>query len=73
MLWGGIVHRNILKNFSILYWDALSSAARKLGLIIMEGCLRDCASSIQNMNIEKDVKVKVEDTAKAIYRFINMK
>lgn len=53
--------------------SALSSAARKLGMVIMEGCLHDCASSIQNMDIEKDVKAKVDDTAKAIYRFINMK
>jgi DNA-binding FrmR family transcriptional regulator len=53
--------------------SALSSAARKLGTVIMEGCLNDCASSIQNMNIEKDVKVKIDDMAKAIHRFINMK
>jgi DNA-binding FrmR family transcriptional regulator len=53
--------------------SALSSAARKLGMIIMQGCLHECASSIQNMNIERDVKSKVDDMAKAIHRFINMK
>ena len=53
--------------------SAVSSAARKLGMMVTEGCLHDCASSIQNMDIEKDVKGKVDDMAKAIYRFINMK
>jgi DNA-binding FrmR family transcriptional regulator len=53
--------------------SALSSAARRLGMIIMEGCMRDCASSIPRMRDEADVKQKVDDMVRAIYRFINMK
>jgi len=53
--------------------SALSSAARRLGMVIMEGCMRDCASSIPSMRDEAVVKEKVDDMAKAIYRFINMK
>ena len=53
--------------------SALSSAARRLGMIIMQGCIQDCASSIPTMRDEADLKVKVDDMAKAIYRFINMK
>jgi len=53
--------------------SALSSAARRLGMVIMEGCMRDCASSIPSMRDEAGVKQKVDDMAKAIYRFINMK
>jgi DNA-binding FrmR family transcriptional regulator len=53
--------------------SALSSAARRLGIIIMEGCIRDCASSIPKIHNEADLKVKVDDMAKAIYRFISMK
>ena len=53
--------------------SALSSAARRLGLIIMQGCLQDCASSIPTIRDETDLKVKVDDMAKALYRFINMK
>ena len=53
--------------------SALSSAARRLGMVIMEGCMHDCASSIPSMRDEADVKEKVDDMAKAIYRFINMK
>jgi len=53
--------------------SALSSAARRLGTIIMQGCLQDCASSIPTMRNEADLKAKVDDMAKAIYRFINMK
>ncbi len=53
--------------------SALSSAARKLGMIIMEGCIKDCASSIPKIHDEEDLKVKVDDMAKAIYRFISMK
>lgn len=50
-----------------------SSAARRLGMVIMEGCMRDCAASTPRMRDEADVKHKVDDMAKAIYRFINMK
>jgi DNA-binding FrmR family transcriptional regulator len=53
--------------------SALSSAARRLGTIIMQGCIQDCASSIPTMRDEADLKVKVDDMTKAIYRFINMK
>jgi DNA-binding FrmR family transcriptional regulator len=53
--------------------SALSSAARRLGMVIMEGCMRDCASSIPRMRDEADVKQKVDDMVRAIYRFINMK
>ena len=53
--------------------SALSSAARRLGMVIMEGCMRDCASAIPSMHDEADVKEKVDDMAKAIYRFISMK
>ncbi len=53
--------------------SALSSAARKIGMVLMQGCLLDCASSIQNMDIKADVKSKVDDMAKAVQRFISMK
>ncbi len=53
--------------------SALSSAARKLGMVIMEGCMQDCATSIPGMRDAADVKHKVNDMAKAIYRFINLK
>ena len=53
--------------------SALSAAARRIGMVLMEGCLQDCASSIQNMNIKADVKSKVDDMAKAVHRFISMK
>ncbi len=53
--------------------SALSSAARRLGMVIMEGCMRDCATTLPSMHDEADVKEKVDDMAKAIYRFINMK
>ena len=53
--------------------SALSSAARKVGMVIMEGRLHECASSIQNMNVEKEVKAKVDDMSKAVYRYINIK
>jgi DNA-binding FrmR family transcriptional regulator len=53
--------------------SALSSAARRLGTIILQGCIQDCASSIPNMRDEADLKVKVDDMTNAIYRFINMK
>jgi len=53
--------------------SALSSAARRIGMVLMQGCLQDCASSIQNMNIKADVKAKVDDMAKAVHRFISMK
>ena len=53
--------------------SALSSAARRLGMIIMQGCIQDCASSISTMREEADLKVKVDDMAKAISQFINMK
>ena len=53
--------------------SALSSAARRLGLIIMQGCLQDCASSIPTIRDEADLKVKVDDMAKAINQFINLK
>jgi DNA-binding FrmR family transcriptional regulator len=53
--------------------SALSSAARRLGMIILQGCIQDCASTIPTIHDEEDLKVKVDDMAKAIYRFINMK
>ncbi len=43
--------------------SALSSAARRLGMVIVDGCMRE----------EADVREKVDDMAKAIYRFVNMK
>jgi DNA-binding FrmR family transcriptional regulator len=69
----GMIERDENCTDILIQISAISSAARKLGTVIMEGCLHDCASSIQNMNIGKDVKVKIDDMAKAIYRFINMK
>ena len=53
--------------------SALSSAARRLGMIILEGCIKDCASSIPQIRDEADVRVKVDDMTKAINRFISMK
>jgi DNA-binding FrmR family transcriptional regulator len=53
--------------------SALSSAARRLGMIIMKGCIQDCASSITTMRDESGLKVKVDDMAKAISQFISMK
>jgi len=53
--------------------SALSSATRRLGVIIMQGCIRDCASSIPKIKDEEDLNVKVDDMAKAMYRFISMK
>jgi DNA-binding FrmR family transcriptional regulator len=53
--------------------SALSSAARRLGMIILQGCMEDCAFSIRSEAREMDVKEKVDDMTKAIYRFINMK
>ena len=57
----------------LIQLSALSSAARKLGMIILQNCMEDCASSLLNENEETDVKVKVDDMTKAIYRFISMK
>ncbi len=53
--------------------SALSSAARRLGMVIMEGCMRDCATTLPSMHDEANIRDKVDDMAKAIYRFINMK
>ena len=53
--------------------SALSAAARRLGMIILQGCMEDCASSIRREDREMDVKEKVDDMTKAIYRFISMK
>ncbi len=53
--------------------SALSAAARRLGMIIMEGCIKDCAASIPKINNETDLKVRVDDMTKAINRFISMK
>jgi CsoR family transcriptional regulator, copper-sensing transcriptional repressor len=53
--------------------SALSSAARRLGMIILQGCMEDCASSILSEKGETDVRVKVGEMARAIDRFINMK
>jgi DNA-binding FrmR family transcriptional regulator len=53
--------------------SALSAAARRLGMIILQGCMEDCASSIRREDGEMDVKEKVDDMTKAIYRFISMK
>jgi len=53
--------------------SALSSASRRLGMVIMEGCMRDCASTLPGLHDEADIRDKVDDMAKAIYRFINMK
>ncbi|HUL21993.1 MAG TPA: metal-sensitive transcriptional regulator [Thermodesulfobacteriota bacterium] len=53
--------------------SALSSAARRLGMVIMEGCMRDCATTLPTMHDEAGIRDKVDDMAKAIYRFINMK
>jgi len=53
--------------------SALSSAARRLGLIILQGCMEDCASSIRSEVGEMDLREKVDDMTKAIYRFISMK
>ncbi len=53
--------------------SALSAAARKLGMIILQGCMEDCASSIRNEVREMDLREKVDDMTKAIYRFISMK
>ena len=53
--------------------SALSSAARRLGMIILQGCMEDCASTLPTLHDEADLKDKVDDMAKAIYRFINLK
>ncbi len=53
--------------------SALSAAARKLGMIILQGCMEDCASSIRSEVREMDLREKVDDMTKAIYRFISMK
>jgi DNA-binding FrmR family transcriptional regulator len=53
--------------------SALSSAARRLGMIILQGCMEDCAFSIRSEAGEMDVREKVDDMTKAIYRFISMK
>jgi DNA-binding FrmR family transcriptional regulator len=53
--------------------SALSAAARRLGMIILQGCMDDCASSICSEAGEMGVKEKVDDMTKAIYRFISMK
>jgi len=57
----------------LIQLSALSSAARKLGMIILQNCMEDCASSILNEGAETDVQVKVDEMTKAIDRFINMK
>ena len=69
----GMVERGGSCTDILVQISALSSAARRLGMVIMEGCMRDCASSIPSMRDEADVKEKVDDMAKAIYRFISMK
>jgi DNA-binding FrmR family transcriptional regulator len=53
--------------------SALSAAARRLGMIILQGCMEDCASSILREKRETDVRGKVNEMTKAIDRFINMK
>jgi DNA-binding FrmR family transcriptional regulator len=53
--------------------SALSAAARRLGMIILQGCMEDCASSIVRGKGEPDVRVKVDEMTKAVDRFINMK
>ena len=53
--------------------SALSSAGRKLGMVILQGCMQDCASTLPTLRDEADLKDKVDDMAKAIYRFINLK
>ncbi len=69
----GMVEKDSNCTDILIQISALSSAARRLGIIIVEGCIRDCASSIPSIRDEADLKVKVDDMAKAIYRFINMK
>lgn len=53
--------------------SALSAAARRLGMIILQGCMEDCATSIIRDKGETDVRGKVDEMTKAIDRFINMK
>lgn len=69
----GMVEKDSNCTDILIQISALSSAARRLGIIIMEGCIRDCASSIPSIRDEADLKVKVDDMAKAIYRFIHIK
>jgi DNA-binding FrmR family transcriptional regulator len=53
--------------------SALSSAARRLGMIILQGCMEDCASSIRSEAGEMNLREMVDDMTKAIYRFVSMK
>ncbi len=53
--------------------SSLSSAARSMGLVLMQGCLLDCASSIESMNVNADVRQKIDEMAKAVQRFISIK
>jgi DNA-binding FrmR family transcriptional regulator len=69
----GMVEKDSNCTDILIQISALSSATRRLGMIIMEGCIKDCASSIPKIRDEADLKIKVDDMAKAIYRFINMK
>ncbi len=69
----GMVEKDSNCSEILIQLSALSSAARRLGMIIMQGCLQDCAASMPTIHDEADLKVKVDDMAKAINRFINLK
>ncbi len=57
----------------LLQISALSAAARKVGTIIVRGCLEHCAATIPTMTGEDDMKVKIDSMTEAIQRFISMK
>jgi hypothetical protein len=42
-------------------------------MIILQGCMEDCATSILRDKGRTDVLAKVDEMTKAIDRFINMK
>jgi DNA-binding FrmR family transcriptional regulator len=69
----GMINKDSNCTDILIQLSALSSAARKLGMIILQNCMEDCAASILNEGGETDVQVKVDDMTKAIYRFISMK
>jgi DNA-binding FrmR family transcriptional regulator len=69
----GMVENDSTCTDILIQLSALSSAARRLGMIILQGCMEDCASSILSEKGETDLKDKVDDMSKAIYRFISMK
>jgi DNA-binding FrmR family transcriptional regulator len=69
----GMVENDSTCTDILIQLSALSSAARKLGMILLQGCMEDCASAILREKEETNVRGKVDEMTKAIDRFINMK